>query len=245
VGGVEGQGRESAREGAGVRVTFTIIDAPQRSPEWFQARLGRLTGSCAKDMFAVGRTKGEEAVARRDLKMRLVLERLTGQCIEDDPFINKEMQRGIDCEPLARAAYESATGYMVRTTGFLASDGLPIGCSLDGDVDDFTGIVEIKAPKSTTHLKYLRATKLPSEHAWQVLHNLFVTNAQWCDFVSWDGRFPPALQLHVIRVQRDDAVMRGYHIALADFLKEVDTEHAALRTMTDLPTVLEESLHAL
>jgi hypothetical protein len=226
-------------------VSFAIIDAPQRSPEWFQARLGRLTGSCAKDMFAVGRTKGEEAAARRDLKMRLALERLTGQCIEDETFINKEMQRGIDCEPLARAAYESATGYMVRTTGFLAANESPIGCSLDGDVDDFTGIVEIKAPKTATHYKYLKASKLPAEHAWQVLHNLYVTGAAWCDFVSWDGRFPPALQLHIIRVERNDAALRGYAIALNEFLAEVDTEFHALRTMTELPTVLEESVHAL
>jgi len=63
-------------------MSFTIIDAPQRSPEWYAARCGRLTGSAAGDMLA--RLKGNgEAAARRDLRMRLVLEILTGLPQED------------------------------------------------------------------------------------------------------------------------------------------------------------------
>jgi hypothetical protein len=146
---------------------------------------------------------------------------------------------------LARAAYEAATGYVVRSTGFLAHRELPIGCSLDGDVDDFTGIVEFKVPKSATHYRYLKSNELPSEHVWQIVHNLYVTGAAWCDFVSFDDRFPHALQLHTIRATRNDATLRGYETALKQFLTEVDTELAALRTMTDLTSVLEESVHAV
>ena len=56
---------------------FAIVAASQRSEPWFQARLGRLTGSRASDMLA-SIHKGE-AAARRDLRSQLVLERLTGQ----------------------------------------------------------------------------------------------------------------------------------------------------------------------
>jgi len=38
---------------------FTVIDAPQRSDEWFQARVGRLTGSVADVLYREGRKKGE------------------------------------------------------------------------------------------------------------------------------------------------------------------------------------------
>ena len=31
---------------------FRVVEAEQRSPEWFAARLGRLTGSVAGDMVA-------------------------------------------------------------------------------------------------------------------------------------------------------------------------------------------------
>jgi hypothetical protein len=47
-------------------VSFTVIDVPQRSDAWFAARLGRLTGSVAKDMLA--EIKSGEAAARRDLE---------------------------------------------------------------------------------------------------------------------------------------------------------------------------------
>src|SRR5678810_58748 len=133
---------------------FVVIDADQRSPEWFAARLGRLTGSRAVDMLAT--IKSGEAAARRDLRMQLVCERLTS-VLQEEAFVNAAMQRGIDCEPLARDLYERQTGCFMQATGFLAHTEYMAGCSLDGHVGEFEGIVELKCPKSATHLKYLRA----------------------------------------------------------------------------------------
>jgi hypothetical protein len=33
---------------------------------------------------------------------------------------------------------------------------------------------------------------VPSDYLGQITHNLWITGAQWCDFVSFDDRFPPA-----------------------------------------------------
>lgn len=219
-------------------MTFTICEAEQRSEAWFAARLGRVTGSRAADVLAA--IKSGEAAARRDYRTQLVVERLTNT-LQEDVFINKEMQRGIDCEPLARAAYESLTGDLVRATGFLAHDALPIGCSLDGDVNNFEGILELKCPKSATHLKYLKAKSAPAEHLAQITHNLYVTGAVWCDFVSWDDRFPASLQVFMARVHRNDVDLPAYDAAVRKFLSEVETEVAALRTLANLPTVLTEA----
>lgn len=60
-----------------------------------RARVGLLTASCAGDMMAT--IKSGEAAARRDLRVRLVVERLTGVS-QEDGFINAAMQRGIDKE---------------------------------------------------------------------------------------------------------------------------------------------------
>jgi predicted phage-related endonuclease len=204
---------------------FTIIDCDQRSPEWFAAKVGRLGGSGAKDMLAT--IKSGEAAARRDLRVRLAAERITGVSQEDD-YINAAMQRGIDLEPVARAAYEVASGYLVRQTGFLSHTELLAGCSLDGDVDDFAGIVEIKAPKSATHLGYLRAQCLPPHYLPQVLHNLWVSGARWCDFISYDDRFPEPLQLFVHRVPRDEFQIVIYERTVRAFLSEVDAEYEAV-----------------
>jgi hypothetical protein len=206
-------------------VTFTIIEADQRSPEWFAARVGRLTGSVASDMLAT--IKSGEAAARRDLRTRLVVERLTGQP-QEDGYINGAMQRGIDLEPAAFSAYEAETGNVVRRTGFLSHAALLVGCSLDGDVDNFTGIVEIKCPKSATHMGYLRAGELPANHRPQILHNLWVTGAQWCDFVSFDDRFPPHLQLFVARVPRVEIEVLAYEKCALAFLSEVEAEYQSV-----------------
>lgn len=209
-------------------MTFRIVDAPQRSAEWFSARLGRLTGSRASDMLAT--IKNGEAAARRDLRTQLVCERLTGQ-VQEDVFVNAVMQRGIDAEPLAFAAYEAQTGTLVERSGFLAHVEHMAGCSLDGHVDGFKGLIELKCPKSTTHLRYLRGGVVPSDYLPQILHNLWITRAQWADFVSFDDRYPPELQLFIVRVERDEQQIAAYQSKALAFLAEVETEANALVTL--------------
>ena len=208
--------------------SFTLVDAPQRSPEWFAARAGRLTGSRAGDMLAT--IKSGEAAARRDLRTQLVVERLTGHP-QEDSFINAAMQWGIDHEADAFAAYEAHSGNLVRRTGFLLHTEHLIGCSLDGDVEDFTGIVEIKCPKSATHYGYLKAGAVPASHRPQILHNLWVTGAQWCDFISYDPRFPEGRQLFVVRVPRVELDIIAYEKCALAFLAEVEAECAAMSAL--------------
>jgi len=205
---------------------FTVVEADQRSPEWFTARLGRLTGSRAADMLAVIKTG--EAAARRDLRTQLVCERLT-QTLQEDPFINAAMQRGIDCEPFAFAAYESLTGNLAVRTGFLSHNELMVGCSLDGHIGHFDGILELKCPKSATHLAYLRSGKVPSAYLPQITHNLWVSGAAWCDFLSFDDRFPPHLQTFLVRVERNEQEIAAYALAASLFLSEVEAEVDAVK----------------
>lgn len=210
-------------------MTFRVIDEPQRSEAWFQARLGRLTGSVAADMLA--KVKTGEAAARRDLRMRLVCERLTNQP-QENGYVNPAMQRGIELEPAAIAAYEAATGNLVRRTGFLAADGLMAGCSLDGDIDGFKVVLETKCPKSATHLGYLRAKTMPTEHVPQALHNCWVSGAEACDFVSFDDRFPAELALFIVRFTPTALQLTDYEMAAMAFLNEVSREEADVRGLT-------------
>jgi hypothetical protein len=156
------------------------------------------------------------------------VERLTGRP-QEDGYCNAEMQRGIDLEPVAFAAYEAATGCVVRRTGFLQHPELMAGCSLDGDIDDFAGVLELKCPKSATHLRYLRGGIVPPDHLPQIVHNLWITGAQWADFVSFDDRFPPELHTFRVRVPRDEAHIASYELQVRQFLREVDAEIADLR----------------
>lgn len=206
---------------------FQILSHQQRSPEWFAARAGRLTGSCAAAILSKGKGSAE-SVARRDYRLQLACERLTS--IPAEPgFVNDAMQRGIDLEPIAFAAYEAATGNMVRSTGFLSADEHMVGCSLDGDVDGFEGIIELKCPKTATHLGYLKdPTSLLEAYRAQVTHNLWVSGAKWCDLVSFDDRLPKALRLCRIHVE---LVTVAYEAEAIKFLAEVDAEVAALQAL--------------
>ena len=135
-------------------------------------------------------------------------------------------------EQYQQEAYEAQTGVIVRETGFLALDDYMAGCSLDGDVQNFTGIVEFKCPKSATHISYIDGGKLPSKYEPQVTHNLWVTGAQWCDFASFDPRMPANLQLFVIRVLRANVDIDGYEKAALAFLSEVDALEQRLRRIS-------------
>lgn len=168
--------------------------------------------------------KSGEAAARRDYRTQLVCERLTGRP-QEDGFVNAAMERGIELEPVALMAYEMLTGHVAQPSGFLCLPDVMAGCSLDGQIDNFAGILELKCPKSATHLKYWRgANQAPAEHLAQITHNLWVTGAAWCDFLSFDDRFDGDLQTLLVRVKREDVDIAGYEAKALAFLAEVDTE---------------------
>ena len=220
-------------------MTFTVLDVPQRSEAWHTARLGRLTGSRAADMLATLKGGGE-AAGRRNLRVQLVLDRLTGVS-QENGFVSAAMQAGIDREPEALAQYEALTGQLVTPTGFLEAKGLLAGCSLDGHVGDFEGIIEIKCPLAATHLETLKTGLVPGEYLKQITHNLWVTGAQWCDWLSYHPAFPEPLQSKLVRVVRDEAAILAYDRAARAFLAEVQTELDAIRTMTALGETLTAS----
>lgn len=229
---------------------FTILDCAQRSPEWFAARAGRITGSTADAMLSKGRGSAE-SVTKRDLRIRLAQERIAGIPLEASTYVSAEMQRGVDLEPVARAAYDAHEGLFdgVRETGFLSCDELMIGASLDGDLDDFRVVVSFKCPKSHTHLTYARLAdgEKPSDYMGQMQHELLITGAQEYHFVSFDDRFKGRvehLQLVIRKFKREQFDLAGYEKALRDFDVEVQREMETMLTLGNLSGQLEASLHA-
>jgi putative phage-type endonuclease len=210
-------------------VSVIIADAEQRSPEWFALRAGRLTGSAVAAVFATVKTG--EAAARRDLRYALAIERITGQPYETSAFVSPEMQRGIDLEPTARSIYEAETGNFVRSTGFIYRPDLMVGCSLDGDVRSFEGIIEIKCPKSSTMVEYITEGVVPSKYVAQIMHNLWITGAEWCDFVAYDDRLPDGLQFYRKRVFAHELDLKAHEAGVLKFLAEVDSQVGQLRNL--------------
>lgn len=210
-------------------MTFTICTDEQRSPGWYAARAGRVTGSKACDVIDFLKS-GKESAKRRDYRFQLVAERLSGLPEDDGSgYVNAAMQRGIDKEPDALGAYEVLTGRVARKTGFLAHTQYLAGCSLDAHVGEFAGIVEVKCPKTSTHLTYLRTGTVPEDYLPQIFHNLWISGAQWCDFLSFDDRLPEDMQTFLKRVERDEQAIKLYADQALAFLAEVDREVASLK----------------
>lgn len=201
-----------------------IHDCVQRSPEWHALRCGKVTGSIAEAILKVRQKGSGELAIRRDARQRLVVERLTGQPVSDLPYLPKDMQHGVDCEPEAFAAYEAQTGELVMRVGFVEHDTLLAGCSPDGYIGEWTGCIELKCPSSGVHFAYRRADVIPEEYYPQLVHTLWITGAEWVDFCSFDPRFPDALRLFRKRLERKDVDLTAYELAVTLFLSEVEKE---------------------
>jgi putative phage-type endonuclease len=211
----------------------TVIDCEQRSPEWSAARCGRLTASRAADMLSKT-AKGEWAAGRKILRTQLLLERVTGKSQDSGGYQSQAMKDGADREPDSLLMYEAITGTIITRTGFISHDVLMVGASLDGMISDFEGLVEAKCPIPATHLEYLKSGKVPGEYLKQIRHQLWVTGAQWCDFMSFCPSFPEHLQVKLVRVYRDETDIAEYAREVRTFLAEVDQEVSALLSMTNL-----------
>lgn len=219
---------------------FTVVDCEQKSPEWFAARVGRLTSTGAADMLA--KIQKGEAAGRRNLRARLMLEQITGRSQERNDFQTQAMRDGNEREPDAAAVYEAITGEMLSTTGFLSHNSLMAGASLDGHIGDFDGIVEIKSPIAATHLDYLRSGTVPDNYLKQVTHALWISGAAWCDWLSYQPDFPEALRVKVIRIDAKSLDLEGYERDVRAFLAEVAAEVESVRTMADLSGVMRQAV---
>lgn len=210
---------------------YLIDTAEQGTPEWRQARAGRATGSMAACVTAKSRDGKSEGTTRRDYRVQLALERLTGEP-EGDGFVSRYMQDGKEHEPAAREAYEIATGNPLREIGFAYWPNLAIGCSPDAMVEDEDGFgfLEMKCPKPATHWEYLQAARLPPDYVNQATHNALVINdAAFVDFVSFCPKFPEKLQFLRVRVYRNELDIKRYEAELHKFLAETDDFERQLR----------------
>lgn len=199
---------------------ITIHRGGQQDEEWRRLRLGCATGSGFADVLTKPTSGKVESTSRRNYRVRLALELLTGEP-EENSFTSKAIQTGIEREPIARARFEEETGLLVEEVSFIKLNHMPVGCSPDGLIDDDAGL-EIKCPSKAVHLSYLGLIdQPPAEYVAQVQGCMFVTGRKRWHFATFNPDFPPELQLHHFVVERDDLYIRRLEDELWRFTADV------------------------
>jgi predicted phage-related endonuclease len=178
----------------------------QRSEEWFQARLGKVTASNIDNV--VVKVKNGESTYKRKYRIQLITELLTNKNVS--VFVNDAMRWGIEHEDEARDLYidkkELLKGVDVTEIGFIGLNGL----------------IEIKCPTPTTHTEILMTRKIPSKWVHQMQWQMAcMPEREWCDFVCYHPHFHGEQKMLIVRVERDDDLITRLEKDVQDFVTEV------------------------
>jgi putative phage-type endonuclease len=194
-----------------------IKDIEQGSQEWLQMRLGVATASNFDKIIT---STGVESKALKDYAFELASDSLLTE--PEVGFQSEAMIRGNELEEEARSYYSFVTDNKVEEVTFIKKDN--IGYSPDGLIGD-NGLIEIKCPLKKNHLKYLIDNKLPTKYKAQVQGGLYISQREYCDFVSYHPLFKDEKKMLVIRVERDEEFIKK----LSDLLiKTIELKNSLL-----------------
>ena len=171
-----------------------IYNFEQRTDEWYNIRKGKMTASNAETIIANG--KGLETYI-----YNLMAEYYSSA--EKENYINADMQRGIDLEPEARLEFEFYTDLDVQEVGFIEYNDF-IGVSPDGLIGN-DGLIEIKCPNDSIYFKLLLSNNIKPEYIAQMQMQMYVTDRQYCYFVSYNPNFEKSL--YIKKINRDEEMI--------------------------------------
>lgn len=196
----------------------------QRTDEWHQARLGKVTASRIADVMAKGRGNAPSAT-RESYEAQLIAERLTG--VPTESFTSAAMQWGTENEGKARSAYSFVMDVDVEEVMFVDHRTIDMaGASPDGLVNR-DGLVEIKCPNTATHLRFLETGKIDRRYVYQMNWQMACTEREWCDFVSFDPRLPD-FDIKIVRVERDQELIKNIEAEVSLFQEQIGKRMQAL-----------------
>ena len=188
-----------------------ILDIEQGTPEWYEARRGLPTASCAGKILAKG------GATRQRYMLELTAEIVTGQPTET--YVSRDMQRGKDLEPEVRDLYTFLHDVEVEQVGFIKDCELNFGYSPDGLIGTH-GLLEIKTRLPHLQVEILCDGGVPMEYRAQMQSGLWITRREWCDLAC----YCPGMPLHVAREYAD----KEYFALLEREVGRFNTELAAM-----------------
>lgn len=199
----------------------------QGSAEWLAERCGKVTASRIYDVVARSKRDGSPLQSYYDYMTELIAETLSGETYEH--YVNQAMQWGTDTEPYAVSEYELECDVVTERIGFVQHPTIELaGASPDRLVGD-DGLLEVKCPTSLTHVNTRITGEIDPRYQAQMQWQLACTGRRWCDFMSYDPRFPDPYSKWIYRVDRDEAVISDYEAKVREFIAILETRLAAVR----------------
>jgi hypothetical protein len=199
----------------------------QGTDAWRQARCGSIGASDAPR--GVRRIKsGGYSADRESLMAEKVLERLTNTPFEK--FKSAAMLRGIEREPEARLLYSMVRGAEIEQVGLVphtfikGAHASPDGYVLEPGGTALAGLIEIKCPEPAAHLDTLLGETISNDYTVQMQWQMACASMPWCDYVSYNPDFPPAMQLWIKRVHRDKALIAELEREITTFIRELEVK---------------------
>jgi len=206
------------------------MTAPQGTPGWHAARLGRITASSVGAILGHSPHTTRAAVLRRMVRDALHAPReFTG---------NAATEWGTAMEPMAIGEWEDRTGLRATASGFIPHEDWA-GCSPDGLVDDDEGL-EAKCPFGLRHdpNPVFKSVRELSHYYDQVQFSLFVTGRNKWHFSQWTPHGHRDETVHPDQEWRDNALpkLRQFYAEYLDALNDPAEHIQDLRVTIDTPT---------
>lgn len=174
----------------------------QRSPEWFDVRLGRFTASQIDNLLGIkglGLT-GESYIFDKAVESVFGID-------EEESFSSYDMKRGTELEPIAFAKFKELKEFTlldVQQTSFFCY-GEHAGASPDGLVGN-DAILEIKCPRPLKFFKLVKDNQIDKVYISQMQMQMLCTNSQrahFFNYIIYNG----VEMWHEIIVERDEKII--------------------------------------
>jgi len=193
-----------------------LNDELDKVESWHKQRDDKFTSSCLSKLLTY-----EDKIDELPKGAIIYIEEIIVAILTDgksrETYKNEDMERGTDKEVEGVERFEK----VMNVKCFAVGDNQEFVemCSYFGGTPDGLfgddSLIEIKCPKSKTHLFYLRNIKTAvdlkkhkSNYYWQIQGNLLATGRKNGYFISYDERFKNEnQQILIVKVERDELDM--------------------------------------
>jgi hypothetical protein len=211
------------------------FDIQQRTNDWYAVKYRKVGGTLAKGLFIKSDT----------LFIDILSQYLEAFELPYEGFMNAEMMRGIELEPIAVQVLSDQVGVKFIECGWLESQECSmLGISPDGISSDLNIACEIKCPSAKKHTEYMvLGNEIPSEYVHQCLHYFTVNpNLEKLYFMSYrpESLYP----IHIVELTCESILNIGTTAKpVLKSIAELKTE--ALNLALQLETKIKDKLFDL